>query len=80
MLFEGLTGSPPFVRSTEVGVLYAHTNDPAPRLTAVRPQLAGAIDLVIERGMAKDPAERYQTAVQLVEAAQAALRIGTQRP
>jgi serine/threonine-protein kinase len=79
VLFEGLAGSPPFVRGTEVGVLYAHTNDPAPRLTSLRPELSGAIDAVIERGMAKDPAERYATAVELVEAAQAALRIGTRR-
>ena len=35
VLYEALTGAPPFVREREIDVLYAHVGDPRPRATAV---------------------------------------------
>jgi serine/threonine protein kinase len=57
-----LTGDVPFTVDTEEGKLWAHLSEPAPRVTARRPGLPLAVDAVLTRAMAKDPALRYATA------------------
>ncbi len=79
VLFEGLTGTPPFARASEIAVLFAHANEPAPRISALAPDLPSEIDAVVERAMAKDPSARYETAVELVDAAAAALDLTRDR-
>jgi serine/threonine-protein kinase len=79
VLYEGLTGSVPFERSSDVAILYAHSADPPPRPSAAVQGLPPAIDEVIERGMAKDPADRYPSATELVNAARAALGLSRSR-
>jgi hypothetical protein len=73
VLYECLAGTVPFARPTEAAVLYAHAHEPPPRLTDRRPDLPPALDKVIERGMAKDPDERFATGAELLAAARAAL-------
>jgi pSer/pThr/pTyr-binding forkhead associated (FHA) protein len=77
-LYQALTGSPPFVRESRVEVLDAHIEDPPPNVTASRPELPTAIDDVILRAMAKNPNERYGAAMDLIDAARAAL--GVEKP
>lgn len=55
----------------------AHLQAPAPRATAMVPGLPSAIDAVIARAMAKDPAQRYQSAKELAEAAAEAINGST---
>ena len=73
VLYECLTGEPPFVRDTEVAVMFAQLNDPPPAPTVVRPELPKAVDAVAERAMAKTPGTRYQSAGALAQAARQAL-------
>ncbi len=73
LLYECLAGEPPFKRPREEQVLYAHIQDPPPKLTELRPELPAAIDDVIASSMAKEPDERYSTCGELVEAAREAL-------
>jgi YVTN family beta-propeller protein len=73
LLFECLTGQPPFHRDSEFAVLWAHVNDSPPRLTERRPELPELLDAVLAKALAKEPARRYTTAGQLVEAAEQAL-------
>jgi serine/threonine protein kinase len=73
VLYECLTGEPPFSREAEVGTLYAHLNDPPPKPTGVRPDLPRAIDAVVAKAMAKEPAQRFATAGELAAAAREAL-------
>jgi Protein kinase domain len=73
VLYECLSGEVPFPRDTEAALLYAHLTEPPPRLTARRAELSPALDAVVERGLAKDPAARFASATELVDAAQAAL-------
>jgi protein kinase-like protein len=75
VLYECLVGEVPFPRDTEAALLYAHVSEPPPRLTERRPEFPVQLDAVIARGLAKDPAERYPTAADLVGAAQAALEV-----
>jgi serine/threonine protein kinase len=74
VLYECLAGAGPFDRDSELSVLFAHLNDPPPRLTAVRPELPAAFDSVVETALAKSPDDRYATCAELVNAGRAALR------
>ena len=73
VLYECLTGSPPFSKDSEVALLFAHLNEPPPRPTKARPDLPGAIDDVVAKALAKSPEERYRTCGELMAAARAAL-------
>jgi hypothetical protein len=73
LLYECLTGSIPYPRETDAAVLYAHLFDAPPRVTQERPDLPAAIDAVVERGMATEPADRYASAGELASDASRAL-------
>jgi serine/threonine-protein kinase len=77
LLYECLAGEAPFKRPREEQVLYAHIQDPPPKLTEVRQDLPAAIDDVIAKSLAKDPDERYSSCGELVEAAREALLPGS---
>ena len=73
VLFELLTGRRPFPVGEPLAAMYAHLHeDPVPP-SRLLPTLPVALDGVVLRGLAKDPAERWQTAGQLAAAARAAL-------
>ena len=73
VLFECLTGVVPFRRDSELAVLWAHVNDPPPRVCDQRPELPAALDEVIDRALAKAPGDRHPSCGALAAAAQAAL-------
>jgi streptogramin lyase len=62
LLYECLTGQPPFKRDSDAALMYAHLMEQAPTASSVRPELPKAIDPVISRAMAKQPADRYESA------------------
>ncbi len=70
-----LTGSVPFRRDVPMAVLYAHLSAPPPRVTAVRPDLAEAVDQVVARAMAKEPDDRYGSCGDFADALREALSI-----
>ena len=72
LFYECLAGQLPFPKERDVEVLYAHIQDPPPRVSAVRPDLSPALDDVIVKAMAKDPGGRYLSAGDLGRAALAA--------
>ncbi len=72
-LFEALTGRLPFDTDTPLGMLMAHVNKPIPSVRLVRPDLPESVQAVIERAMAKDPSERYQSAGDLAADLRAAV-------
>jgi serine/threonine-protein kinase len=81
VLYECLTGSPPFSQGTEHAVLHAHLVDPPPSVSRLRPELPLAFDGVIATAMAKDPDERFNSCGELARAARnaasgAARRVG----
>jgi serine/threonine protein kinase len=73
VLYECLTGRPPFPDGSGEAVLLAHLESPPPRATALRPDLPSAIDQVIARAMAKAPCDRFPSCRDLVTAARQAL-------
>ena len=66
-----LTGRPPFVGpdlETDVAKMMAHARQPAPVAHAIRPDVPVAVSQIVEKMMAKDPADRYQTPQDVVVA------------
>ena len=72
VLYESLTGSRPFPADSLEQQIAGHMVQAPPRPSAFDPKLA-AFDDVVAKGMAKKPAQRYQTAAELAAAARRAL-------
>ncbi|MFI2459414.1 protein kinase [Nocardia sp. NPDC019323] len=73
VLHECLTGATPFPAASMNVLIKSHMSDPPPRPSAQASGIPAALDEVVHRGMAKDPADRYPTATALARAARAAL-------
>jgi len=68
-----LSGSVLFRREVPMAVLYAHLSVPPPRLTAVRPELPGAVNEVLARALSKEPDDRYDSCGDFADALREAL-------
>jgi serine/threonine protein kinase len=67
-LYHLLTGRPPFATGTTIQKILAHMEETPPLLADLRPGLPAELVAVVERMMAKDPAQRYQTPVEAARA------------
>jgi streptogramin lyase/tRNA A-37 threonylcarbamoyl transferase component Bud32 len=76
VLYECLTGEPPFKRPRAIATLFAHASEPPPSPHEKRPELPEAIDTVIADALAKNPEERYETCGELCQAAETGLGLG----
>jgi len=60
--YELLAGEPPFSGATPQAVMARHVVDPVPPLRTLRPTVPAGVQRVIERALAKVPADRFATA------------------
>ncbi len=58
VLYEMLTGAPPFTADSAVGVAYRQVHDDPGPVSALRPGVAAQLDWITARLLAKDPADR----------------------
>ena len=73
VLFQALTGRVPYPRDRLAAKLFAHFEAPPPSVTALVPEAPAGLDAVINQALAKDPADRHQSAGDLARAALAAV-------
>ncbi len=62
LLFELLTGRPPFVGDSPVSVAYQHVREAAPRPSQYASDVPPELDQIVLRALAKDRNERYSSA------------------
>ncbi|HEY7400752.1 MAG TPA: Stk1 family PASTA domain-containing Ser/Thr kinase [Actinomycetota bacterium] len=62
VLYEMLTGRPPFTGDTAMAVAYRHVNETPPHPSSKNMDVSPALDAVVMRALAKNPANRYATA------------------
>ncbi|MGH7746934.1 MAG: serine/threonine-protein kinase, partial [Candidatus Dormibacteria bacterium] len=74
VLYESLTGVPPFQKDNDAASIYAHLAEDPPLLSARRPDLPAALDAVVVTAIAKSREQRYSSGNDLATAARRALR------
>ena len=80
ILFEMLTGKVPFQGKTPYKVLSAHLHQPIPKIHELRPDLPEVMQIVIDKALAKEPAERFATARDLAGSFKLAMRTPNPTP
>jgi serine/threonine-protein kinase len=78
-LFEMLTGDVPFKADSQVGVAMKHVKDPLPDIRMRRPEISAALASVVEHACAKETANRYASAHDVVHDLEQALVIEASR-
>jgi streptogramin lyase len=72
VLYECLTGLPPFQRDQDAAVMYAHLFSPPPSIKEKNRDLPLSLDSVVAKAMAKKPDDRYRSCGELISAARGA--------
>lgn len=71
MLFEMLAGRAPFVADSAMTMMMMHVSDPVPDLNEFRPDTPRALREIVAKALAKNPANRFQTAGEFAAALRA---------
>ncbi|WP_122817570.1 protein kinase domain-containing protein [Nocardioides pantholopis] len=74
LLFELLTGRPPFLGDDPVSIAYQHVHEEPPRASAHHRDLTPAVDAVLARALAKAREDRFQSARAFTDALRSAAR------
>ncbi|MFN8400669.1 MAG: WD40 repeat domain-containing serine/threonine protein kinase [Anaerolineales bacterium] len=74
ILYEMVTGKQPYTADTPLGLAIKHVTEPVPRILEANPNLPTWMQKVISTAMAKNPEDRFSSAVELVETIKAFLR------
>jgi TolB-like protein len=65
VIFEMLTGQPPFTGRTRLSIIAKQIGEAAPSAAILRPDLPAEVDDLLRRCLAKVPADRFETAAEL---------------
>ena len=76
MLYEMITGEPPYVGKTVQAVIAKRFSDPVPSARRLRGTISPQLDDIISCALAKAPADRFPTADAFVEALAQAMAAG----
>ncbi len=67
LLFELLTGEPPFTGETPVSIAYQHASSTAPLVRTLKSDLPEGIEIVLAVALSKKPEDRYQSAQAMLD-------------
>lgn len=62
VLFEALTGQPPFKADTDAATALARLHQPPPRAQSIRPEISNELDAIVHRLMGRSPESRFASA------------------
>jgi eukaryotic-like serine/threonine-protein kinase len=79
VLYEMLTGEPPFRAESQVAVAMKHVREPLPDVQRLRPEISAALAAVVERATAKETTHRYTTVGEMVHDLEEVLAIEAAR-
>ncbi len=70
VLYQMLVGRPPFISKDHIDLIFSHHREPPPAFSSVRPDVAvpQEIELLVRKCLEKEPAKRFQTMDELLEA------------
>jgi serine/threonine protein kinase len=68
VLFECLSGQPPYTGGSIIDIVYKHANESIPSIRRLRPEVPPSLEAFFERALAKQPARRYQTPREFINA------------
>ncbi len=68
VLFEMLTGTPPYVAESPAAVAARHVSDPVPNVRNFAPNTSAAVNTVLQTALAKSPQNRFTSAGALAKA------------
>jgi serine/threonine-protein kinase len=68
VLFTMICGRRPFICEDPLDEMRAHIATAPPRASSLRPEISPALDALLARALEKDPAQRFQTADELIAA------------
>ncbi len=80
VLYELLTGDVPFRADTPMAVVIKHMTAPMPPPRQVNADIPEELEMIILKATAKDPDDRYQSAEEMAQAMEAALKELTRPP
>ena len=83
VLYELLTGRPPFNGETPVSIAYQHVNEQPKVPSSLDPSIPTTLDAIVLHALSKHPSQRYQTAGEMradVERAIAGMPINAPTP
>lgn len=66
VMYEMLTGQPPYDGESPVAVALKHINGGAPMPSTLNPNIPGGLEQIIMKAMAVDPAQRYASATEML--------------
>jgi predicted Ser/Thr protein kinase len=74
VLYEMLTGSVPFTGESAVSVAMRHVSDDIPAPSSIKPDVSPELDGIVAKATAKDPDDRWSSAVAMADALKAMAR------
>jgi serine/threonine protein kinase len=81
VLYEMLTGKPPFDADTPLAILMKHVNEPLPMPPTTGVVIPKSFERLLLKVLSKNPEDRYQTALEMAQAIRAAAEeAGVQLP
>ncbi len=73
VLYEMLTGKPPFAGDSPVAVAYQHVQAQVPKLAEACPDIPTEVDRLVQKALSKEPEKRFSSAEDMQGAIEAAL-------
>ncbi len=74
IFYEMLIGKQPFIADTPLGLALKHLTEPVPHILEANPNLPHWTEKIISIALAKDPKDRFSSAVEMVEAIKSFMR------